>query len=87
MDREPLTHFTIRGGSDNATVGGQATKLLKLIYKYTTSRDVDIALMKTERKLKFNPSLKQIGLGKARPKVDSVAMLSGFGKTEVKRKF
>lgn len=75
----------IRAGSDFGTVGGQYSRVAKVVTGFTESHKVDIALLKTQDKLIFNKRVQPINIAEFVPQQGSKAMLSGFGKKEVNK--
>lgn len=76
----------VRGGTNDSMSGGQFTNVTKVITNFTKVitnftdyDDVDIALLKTETRLKFDAKLKPIKLATFIPKLGSMAVLSSFG--------
>lgn len=78
----PAYDVMIRAGSDYGTVGGQYSRITKLITDFTLKHGVDLALLKTQEKLIFNKRVQPINIAEFVPQAGSKAMLSGFGKKE-----
>ena len=77
--RMDATNLSIRAGSNDSVSGGQWVNVTKIITNFTDYEDIDIALLKTETRLKFDATVKPIQLAKFIPKLGSKAVLSGFG--------